>query len=467
MGKTTKIGNMADPSNAVDSHADTVLPEKDDKGRKDTPSEIPRLLGSRQVADDAFKQATDGTLKLAKSKGVNLRRLAEKVAKAAEDSKPDTSRLDEHLGKMQQQLREMGRGHLESSERTIQEMLRMQENEARSRSREVERAIEKAFREKENRERSERELEGFARRAGFTSISTTGGPLSPNNRKSWIHRIPVWKDFGHWFRYASLFAGATTTATGLGQYAVALAFLTLCLVCCIAQIYVWQTNRHRLTKFFLAVLSIALIACGFAVILDQKGNKRWGVFFRQPVNAEIENLNKRYEAQQVKDEQTKRETADIEARVRQREAEIEQSQIAVEQSQQNRKAEIKRIEGAKTIDEVLNTKAQGSPLPTPSSNAPLSALAGIPFKGGTPQRLDVLMKAAGYGGPTAMAVLIVGNDDNNVNEVWVGTDPKVTEKYSWRLDGGSYFNFPGGEDTARVYVRSVKDGTIYVTYRPH
>lgn len=100
------------------------------------------------------------------------------------------------------------------------------------------------------------------------------------------------------------------------------------------------------------------------------------------------------------------------------------------------------------------------------SDAPLSALAGIPFKSGSPQRLALLMKNAGYDGSTAMSVLIVGNDGNNVNEIWVGTEPKVTEKLSWRLDGGAYFNFPGGEDTARVYVRSAKDGKIDVTYRP-
>jgi hypothetical protein len=102
----------------------------------------------------------------------------------------------------------------------------------------------------------------------------------------------------------------------------------------------------------------------------------------------------------------------------------------------------------------------------PSNDFPISFLRDLPFKGGSPQKLDALMRAAGYTGPTAMAALIVANSDTSENEIIVGTRPDLNAKNSQPLMGGDSFNFPGGENTTRVYVLSTKDGKLDVTYRP-
>lgn len=108
-----------------------------------------------------------------------------------------------------------------------------------------------------------------------------------------------------------------------------------------------------------------------------------------------------------------------------------------------------------------------APKSSPSNDLPLSFLNEIPFKGGSPQKLDNLMTAAGYAGTTVMAVLIVASNETNQSEVIVGTRPDLNAKNSARLQGGGdSFNFPGGESTSRVYILSSKDGKIDVAYRP-
>ncbi len=64
-----------------------------------------------------------------------------------------------------------------------------------------------------------------------------------------------------------------------------------------------------------------------------------------------------------------------------------------------------------------------------------------------------------------MAVLMVANNEANAEQIIVGTRNDLNEQNGHPLSPGDSFNFPGGEDTARVYVLSAKDGVIDVTYR--
>lgn len=93
------------------------------------------------------------------------------------------------------------------------------------------------------------------------------------------------------------------------------------------------------------------------------------------------------------------------------------------------------------------------------------ALNGVAFKAGT-QRLDLLMRAAKYDGPTAMSVLMIGTADNPEGLLLVGTDPNLTSQNALvSLYGSESYNFPGGEDISRVYVSSEKAGKLKITYR--
>lgn len=106
---------------------------------------------------------------------------------------------------------------------------------------------------------------------------------------------------------------------------------------------------------------------------------------------------------------------------------------------------------------------------TPSvgaADAPQTVLKEIPFKGGTPQRLDVIMKAAGYTGPTRMAVLYVRSSDANEIEIIVGTRPDLSAKNSWIISQSEWVPFEGGEDTTRVYVLASKEAKLDVTFKP-
>ena len=113
--------------------------------------------------------------------------------------------------------------------------------------------------------------------------------------------------------------------------------------------------------------------------------------------------------------------------------------------------------------------ASPTPKPTPppsQSDMPQDVLKETPFKGGTPQRLDQIMAAVGYKGPTRMSVLYVKNSDTSETDIIVGTRPDLTAKNSWVLEPSSWVPFEGGEDTSRVYVLSAKDGKIDITFKP-
>lgn len=102
-----------------------------------------------------------------------------------------------------------------------------------------------------------------------------------SKQPSWIHRIPVWKEFGPWLKWASALATGATIAVGFGEYALGLILLTLCLACCIAQIWVWQTDRHRALKALLMIFAVALVSYGVIVTIDQRGDKPWGVLWKK------------------------------------------------------------------------------------------------------------------------------------------------------------------------------------------
>lgn len=232
-------------------------------------------------------------------KGVDLSELikAFEAEENSDTSTPDISSLNDSIRKFGEQMAEEDRRLADLARNTFNpptpeapkwedeyppplvEYVR-EENKRRQAKEEARiaglaRALDYANRQAEDRARSEREAREFARRLGSTPINET----PPTERKSWIHRIPVWKDLGHWLRWASIWAGAAVTATGFGEYAVALVLLALCLSCCIVQIFVWQTNRHWLWTLFLAFVSLGIIGYGVAVVLDQKGDKKWGVLW--------------------------------------------------------------------------------------------------------------------------------------------------------------------------------------------
>jgi hypothetical protein len=130
--------------------------------------------------------------------------------------------------------------------------------------------------------------------------------------------------------------------------------------------------------------------------------------------------------------------------------------------------------GKKGLDDLIAAVRNNYRLVTPNnsastqtSNEPLQVLNDIAYKGGAPQRLDNLMAKAGYSGPTAMAVLYIKTSDANESDLFIGTRPDMSTKNSWRLEaGGAWMEFRGGENTARLYIQSDKDGKINVTYRP-
>jgi hypothetical protein len=106
------------------------------------------------------------------------------------------------------------------------------------------------------------------------------------------------------------------------------------------------------------------------------------------------------------------------------------------------------------------------PPPSPSDEQPLSVLNDIPFKAGPPQRLDTLMSAAGYTGPTPVVVLFIKNTDQSQGIIYIGTRPEMNAKTSWRLEPDTWMTFGGGENSTRLYIQSAYDGMMNVTYRP-
>jgi len=106
-----------------------------------------------------------------------------------------------------------------------------------------------------------------------------------SHKLSWINRIPVWKEFGHWLKWASFFVFVVALgATQIGEYLVAELALIATLICCLVQIQVWTKppKRYpRITKFLLAVLSVVLIGIGAWDIWKIKGDKSWSNLLSQ------------------------------------------------------------------------------------------------------------------------------------------------------------------------------------------
>jgi hypothetical protein len=101
--------------------------------------------------------------------------------------------------------------------------------------------------------------------------------LDTSEKVSWIHRIPVWKEFGHWLKWASGCFAFALGMTQVNEYAWALAGLIGCGICCIAQIYVWTASpsrfKNRITKLLLALISLTMIMISGLTVLKIRGDK--------------------------------------------------------------------------------------------------------------------------------------------------------------------------------------------------
>ncbi len=117
-------------------------------------------------------------------------------------------------------------------------------------------------------------LEGFSSSLGFK-------PLSASNEKvktqSWIHRIPVWKEFGPWLKWASACFAFAATMTQVSEYLLAEVGLVACGICCIVQIYVWTFSQKRkpIVKLTLALLSVGLMTVAALTVYKIKDDKPW------------------------------------------------------------------------------------------------------------------------------------------------------------------------------------------------
>lgn len=103
--------------------------------------------------------------------------------------------------------------------------------------------------------------------------------ITESKKISWIHRIPVWKEFGHWLKWASGCFAFALGMTQVNEYAWALAGLVGCGVCCLVQIYVWTASPNRfkngIIKLFLTLISLMMILVSGLTVLKIKGDKPW------------------------------------------------------------------------------------------------------------------------------------------------------------------------------------------------
>jgi predicted NACHT family NTPase len=93
---------------------------------------------------------------------------------------------------------------------------------------------------------------------------------------------------------------------------------------------------------------------------------------------------------------------------------------------------------------------------TPTQTPPALAVAPVNFdvevslRGGSPRRLDVLLKAAGYKGPMLLEALDIQNLPDNTTDLYWGQS-NVSKRGRHILPGEGY-NFPGGADARQVYL---------------
>ncbi len=119
------------------------------------------------------------------------------------------------------------------------------------------------------------------RRLNKEQTSTT----EPQKKVSWIHRIPVWREFGPWLKWASACFAFALGMTQVNEYGWALAGLIGCGICCLAQIYVWTASpnrfRNRAMKAFLAVLSLGMITVASLTVITIGQDKPWSNLFQK------------------------------------------------------------------------------------------------------------------------------------------------------------------------------------------
>jgi hypothetical protein len=121
----------------------------------------------------------------------------------------------------------------------------------------------------------EREFPGPPNHTQSVPLAKEPDPKS----KSWIHRIPVWKEFGAWLKWASACFAFALTMTQINEYGWALVGLLACGGCCLAQLYVWTASPNRfkngVAKCFLAFLSLGIILIGMMTVIRIKGERQW------------------------------------------------------------------------------------------------------------------------------------------------------------------------------------------------
>lgn len=296
--------------------------------------------------------------------------------------------------------------------------------------------------------------------------------------KGWIHNIPVWKEFGHWLKWAVSFATAATVAIGFGEYALGLVFLSLCLVFGLTQIHVWTLDAKPFArwviKVILALASIGTLAYGAAITLDQKDGKRWGILWQKTTPQNIDqayeqkrkDLESAVKAQEVIHAQHEAEAAAVGKKIDQDQGEITKHQEAGAKTREAMEAEDKRIGAAKSFDELFPVKQT----PSPEVSRPTHFNRVFPIKGGSAQRLSSLLKSAGYIGSMELQELQIGNYETNVSTLYVGSSPDVDASNGVPL-------LPAESDTQRassprdlidatqIYLFLEKPGKIFVILR--
>ncbi len=220
--------------------------------------------------------------------------------------------------------------------------------------------------------------------------------------KSWLKRNPGW-----------VFVGGSLAMAGIGEYLVAELVLVFSFVAFAIQIHEWSSHIKKrwvavLVKgFWLIGVALMLIFFG-AVFYKLKGAKTWSNLLS-------------------KDEVT---------------ATLPSHSVPAS---------------------LLPSMSPNINIPPLSKAERLDAINGIPVKGGEPQRLDRLMSAAGYRGPTFMSALIIISNKTNPIHIIVGTGGEVAASID---SGRAYHNFRFGEDTTRIFISAEKDTRIDVTYTP-
>jgi predicted NACHT family NTPase len=105
--------------------------------------------------------------------------------------------------------------------------------------------------------------------------------------------------------------------------------------------------------------------------------------------------------------------------------------------------------------------------PTQAPSAPTVAQVNfdveVPLTGGSPKRLDLLLKAAGYKGPMLLQALDIKNLSDNTTDLYWG-QANVSKRGRHILPGEGH-NFPGGADARQVYLFVKGDIKVGISLR--